>query len=387
MDQCPGLAFWLALLALSAVANSATAAPPANLLARPGFEASEAALKLTWHPFGTGGYEVDSQEKHTGNQSLKLTIANKGVARGASYSLSSDQVKTPGSILVSAWSKAQDVSGAKDDAYALYIDVNYADGTVLHQVTARFETGTLDCQYAAVVVPVPKAVARLSIHLLFRGNHTGTAWFDDVYAAPYQEGMPRYEGSSEAYVIPARVIEMRRRLPGLQEKSATLEGLVNEVEAKGLDVSLLRVSQTVARVFIPLLAEDAALEAADYPKDMIDFRILGREETLRRIESLAIFEADQTEKVLDRAIEEARSLLKNPASPKKLPPQQPGPVAVANGAFTCDGKPLFLSSILGLAVGGDLKRIDLARDLGANLLGPLLWEIGDVVLPSKEGIR
>ena len=212
----------------------------------------------------------------------------RAVAKGASYSLPSDQIKTPGSILVSAWSKAQGVSGSKDDAYAIYIDVNYADGTNLHQVTAPFEPGTHDWQYASVVVPVPKAVARFSIHLLLRGDHTGTVWFDDVYAATYQEGMPKYEGSSEAYEIPARVIEMRRRLPGLQEKMATLEGLVNEAESKGLDASLLRVSLSVAQVFTPLLAEDASLEVADYPKDMIDFRILGREETLRRIESLAL---------------------------------------------------------------------------------------------------
>ncbi len=373
IGKCVGSAVGLAILSLSAAAHSATAAPPPNLLTRPGFEAAEAALKTTWHPLQAGGFEVDRQEKHTGNQSIKLAVAAKGAAKGASYSLSSDQIKTPGSILVSAWSKAQDVSGPKDDAYAIYVDVNYADGTNLHQVTAPFEPGTHDWQYASVVVPIPKAVARFSIYLLFRGDHTGTAWFDDVYAGAYQEGMPKYEGSSEAYEIPARVIEMRRRLPGLQEKIATLEGLVNETESKGLDVSMLRVSLSVAQVFTPLLAEDASLEVADYPEDMIDFRILGREETLRRIESLAPFEADQTEKVLDRAIEEARAVLKNSARAKQMPPQpqQPKPVTVENGAFRCDGKPVFLSGILGLAVGGDSKKIDLARDLGANLLGPL----------------
>ena len=125
IGKCVGSAVWLALLSLLSVANSATAEPPANLLARPGFEAAEAALKTTWYPFEAGGY------------------------------------------------------------------VNY-------------------------------------------------------------------EGSSEAYEIPARVIEMRRRLPGLLEKTATLEGLVNEAESKGLDASLLRVSLSVAKVFTPLLAEDAS---------------------------------------------------------------------------------------------------------------------------------
>ena len=358
-----------ALLLLSI--RSAMAAPPVNLLTKPGFEASESSLKSWWIPFPTGGYEVDRQEKHTGNQSIRLTIAAKGVATGASYTLPASQIKAPCSILFSAWSKAKDVSGTKDDAYAIYIDVAFADGTNLHQVTAPFEPGNHDWQYASVVVPLSKTVARFSLHLLFRGNHTGTVWFDDVCAAVNQEGMAKYEGSPEAYEIPARVIQMRGRLRGLQEKATTLEGLVSEAESKGLDASNLRVSLAVGKTFLPLLVEDASLEVADYPKDMIDFRILGREETLRRIESLAQFEADQTEKVLDRAIEEARKLVKNPAGPKLQPQQQPKPITVANGAFTCDGKPVFLSGILGLSVWGDSKRIDLAKDLGANLLGPL----------------
>jgi hypothetical protein len=60
---------WAALVSLSSEPNPATAAAPANLLARPGFEAAEAALKAIWHPLGPGGYEVDRREKHTGNQS------------------------------------------------------------------------------------------------------------------------------------------------------------------------------------------------------------------------------------------------------------------------------------------------------------------------------
>lgn len=139
IGRCVGAAVWVALLSLSSEATPATAAVPANLLARPGIEASEAALKAVWHPLEPGGYEVDRQEKHSGNQSIKLAIAQKGMTKGVSYVLRSDQVKTPGSILVSAWSKAKDVTGSKDDAYAIYVDVNYADGTNLHQVTARFE--------------------------------------------------------------------------------------------------------------------------------------------------------------------------------------------------------------------------------------------------------
>jgi len=372
ISGCFVLGFSAVFFALSSVAGSVNAASPTNLLARPGFEAAESALRATWRALEPGGYDVDREEKHTGNQSIRLAATNKGVGHGATYSLPAKQIETPGSILVSAWSKAKDVSGEKDDAYAIYVDVNYADGTNLHQVTARFDVGTHDWQYAAVVVPVPKPVARFSINLLFRGDHTGTVWFDDVCAAEHRDAMSKYEGSPEAYEIPARVIAMRRRLPGMQEKASLLEKLVNEADSQGLDASMPRVSLAVARVFTPLLAGDASLEVADYPNDMIDFRILGREETVRRIQVLTEFEADQTEKVLDRGIEEARAFVKNPAGPKKTPQQtQPKPITIENGAFACDGKPIFLSGILGLAVRGDAKTIDLAKNLGANLLGPL----------------
>ena len=249
--------------------------------------------------------------------------------------------------------------------------MNYADGTNLYQATARFEPGTHDWQYASVIVPVPKAVARFSIHLLFHGNHTGTVWFDDV-TATYPGGNAEVRGEFRCLSGSASRDRDASPLAWLAGEDGYPGGIGHEAEAKGLDVSLLRVSLSVANVFTPLLAEDASLEVADYPKDMIDFRILGREETLRRIQSLASFEADQTEKVLDQAIEEARAILKNPASSKKSQSQQqPKPVTVENGAFTCDGKPIFLSGIFGLAVRGDPKRLDLAKDLGANLLGPL----------------
>src|SRR5512136_31254 len=97
VGKCVGSAVWLALLSLAAAAKSATADPPANLLAKPGFEAAEAALKTAWRPLEADGYEVDRQEKHTGNQSIKLAVATAGVTKGASYSLPSRQIKTPGS--------------------------------------------------------------------------------------------------------------------------------------------------------------------------------------------------------------------------------------------------------------------------------------------------
>ncbi|MFZ2640975.1 MAG: hypothetical protein WA117_08285 [Verrucomicrobiia bacterium] len=51
-----------------------------NLVKKPGFEASETALKKAWQSQGSG-YVVDRAEKHTGNQSIRLTAT--GVGEGA----------------------------------------------------------------------------------------------------------------------------------------------------------------------------------------------------------------------------------------------------------------------------------------------------------------
>jgi hypothetical protein len=83
-------------------------------------------------------------------------------------------------IVATAWSKAQDVSGQPDKDYSLYLDILYADGDHLWGQSTPFASGTHDWQQVTVQVSPTKPVRSVSVYLLFRGNHYGTVWFDDI---------------------------------------------------------------------------------------------------------------------------------------------------------------------------------------------------------------
>ena len=342
-----------------------------NLVNKPGFEASEPALKNAWKSQGSG-YVVDRAEKHTGNQSIRLTATGEGEGAVAVCSLPVARIKTPTTLLISGWSKAKDVTGRADGNYAIYIDVNFVDGTSLYGPNVPFSVGSHDWEYRSLKIPLPKPARRVSVFLLLRGKHAGVAWFDDIYAAPCTEGMPRYEGSPLAYVIPREVEEARRKVAVIEEKAATLERLIETAKAKRIPADAQVVSLTVARLFAGFILKDAALDASDYPADMIDFRILGREEALRRIHALPGFEAAQTEEILDRAIGQMQRMIKSPALHVKTPPAGLQRVCVRDGAFSDGNKPVFISGILGFPLRSDSgPRIETVKALGANLLGPL----------------
>lgn len=352
-------------------ANSKTAQDSDNLIVRPGFEASEASLKISWQAHDSC-YLLDKTEKHTGNQSIRLVTTGNDKGAQVTFSLPVARIKTPTDLIISGWSKAKNVTGSPDGDYAIYIDVNYADGTNLYGPNTPFSTGTHDWEYRSIKIPLPKPATRVTVCLLLRGKHTGEAWFDDIYAAPFVEGMPRYEGSTLAYVVPKRVEEARRQVVVFKNKIAVLDELIKKAEAKGIDTAYQKVSLTVAQLFTDFILKDAEREVEDYPSDMSDFRILGREETLRRIRDLSGFEATQTEQLLERAIDQMQKIIDKPSLQINTPPFELLQVSIRDGAFFCGDKPVFISGILGFPLGPDLdKRIDIIKSLGANLLGPL----------------
>ena len=345
--------------------------PPENLIARPGFEASAASLAKVWQAHAAG-YQVDTSQRHSGNQSIRLEAAGKGPGAVAACELPVARLKTPTTLVISGWGKAKEVSGRPDGNYAIYVDVSFADGTHLYGPNVPFSTGTHDWEYRELRIELPKPVTRVAINLLLRGSHAGVAWFDDLYAGPYREGMPRYEGGPLAYTTPPRVAESKRRAAALESKAARLEALIRSAEARGLDVACPRVSLTVGRLFAEWIPSDTALEIEDYPADMIDYHILGRKEAVARIEGLADFEARETEKILDQALEEVQRLLDGSSRATRVAPLDVGRVGLHGGAFVVGDKPVFLSGILGMPLrSDDPKWMDVAKALGANLLGPV----------------
>jgi hypothetical protein len=97
------------------------------------------------------------------------------VQRGVSQTVTINQT-TPVPIVATAFSKAEDVTGGRDNNYSLYLDLIYTDGTPLWGQTAQFDIGTHDWQKREVIIFPEKPVKTVSFHMLLR-SHGGKAWF------------------------------------------------------------------------------------------------------------------------------------------------------------------------------------------------------------------
>ncbi len=86
-------------------------------------------------------------------------------------------------LTVTAMSKAQDAkntTGSKTDSeYGIWVYADYDDNTSQF-FTILFPLGTKEWNRGAVTIPKTKPIKQLRIYTLFRGNNTGTVWYDDV---------------------------------------------------------------------------------------------------------------------------------------------------------------------------------------------------------------
>lgn len=130
-----------------------------------------------WLGWQRGGYELDEKVAHTGQRSARCSFAGPDIQCGVYQNVTLNQ-EEPVAILARCWSRAENVSGAPDSNYSLYLDLVYTDGTPLWGQVMPFNTGTHDWEQATVLVMPAKPVKSLSIYGIFRG-HEGTVWFDD----------------------------------------------------------------------------------------------------------------------------------------------------------------------------------------------------------------
>ncbi|MBM3472150.1 MAG: hypothetical protein FJX75_02610 [Armatimonadetes bacterium] len=130
-----------------------------------------------WRDFGAG-FETVADTAHAGARSVRCTNA-AGELHGASQLILLNQTE-PRDFTARAWSRAEGVTGEPDNSYALYLDLVLADGTPSYGHVAPFAVGTHDWEQAEVVVHIDKPVRSAVVHLLFRNQHSGTVWFDDV---------------------------------------------------------------------------------------------------------------------------------------------------------------------------------------------------------------
>jgi hypothetical protein len=149
------------------------------LLGAAGVRADSPPQTAGWTAYGQG-YAADPQTHHGSTASLRCQTTGGGQTAGAFRVITLNQTKTL-PISVSGWSKAEGVNGVADNDYAVYVDINYADGNHLWGQTAPFATGTHPWQERHLMLFPSKPVATLNVYALLR-SHTGTAWFDSFTA-------------------------------------------------------------------------------------------------------------------------------------------------------------------------------------------------------------
>ncbi|MCC6728583.1 MAG: hypothetical protein IT208_04515 [Chthonomonadales bacterium] len=155
------------------------AAQRAQRITNPGFERAAGERAEGWAPYESG-YALDRAARRGGGASIRCSNSGPDERRGATWTLELAQI-APAPLLVTGWSRSEGVSGAPDLDYAIYVDLEYMDGTPLWAQVAPFPTGTHDWVRRQVLVVPSKPIRRAWIHALFR-RHTGTVWFDDFDA-------------------------------------------------------------------------------------------------------------------------------------------------------------------------------------------------------------
>jgi len=158
------------------LASGPTAPTGPQRVANPGLETVAGALAEGFEGWDAG-YVSDDRARHGGQRSARCAVTDAAREYGVGQTVVLNQT-VPTAFVARAWSRAENVSGAADAQYSLYLDLEYADGTPLWGQIATFSTGTHDWEAARVLVLPAKPVKSVRVLGLLR-RHTGTAWFDD----------------------------------------------------------------------------------------------------------------------------------------------------------------------------------------------------------------
>ncbi|NOX53346.1 MAG: hypothetical protein GXP27_02685 [Planctomycetes bacterium] len=185
------------LLVLVAVSTAAEKSP--NLVRNPGFETDAG-----WGFSGPREHiRFDTNQAHSGRRSLRISHPEPVPASGARQPLELNQ-RFARPLLISGWSRAENVSGRADNHYSIWCDVRYVKqkrpGRVDVAAMARFETGTHDWQYSEVLLIPERPIKSGAVHALFR-HHAGTVWFDDIQVRE----LPPFAPAARAKTAPPAV--------------------------------------------------------------------------------------------------------------------------------------------------------------------------------------
>lgn len=145
-----------------------------------GYESNDGlynALPFTHFQSGPA-FTVNSTVFHTGLWSARVQGNSTGpIASKQIVTLSQPSARQ---FKFGGYSKAEGVFGFIPEYYSIYVDATYVDGESLFRQYAPFATGTHDWELSETVVCPRKPIQLLQIYTMV-GQHTGVAFFDDIY--------------------------------------------------------------------------------------------------------------------------------------------------------------------------------------------------------------
>lgn len=147
-----------------------------NLIEDSGFERADGSGS-GWRPYGKG-FEFDRAQNRAGNQSIRCTAKDISSTYGAVITLHPNQ-KTATPLVLDLWTRNEGLEFPPSDGYALYADINYADGTRDWAQLAKCPTDSKDWQRVELLLHPTRPVESLDFYCLFRKT-AGTVWFDDA---------------------------------------------------------------------------------------------------------------------------------------------------------------------------------------------------------------
>jgi hypothetical protein len=222
-----------------------------------------------WASYAERGGRIVSPG-HEGGFCLMAEKDQAGVSAGATQTINVKHDE-PKKLIVSAWSKAENVAGPKDRDYALYVDCYYTDGTAIYGQTVEFDTGTHDWQYGERTIEPEKPIRNINVYLLFRGAHTGRVWFDDVRVAladdPDKNLLPRgdFETARERTPMAGESPQAVR----LNEAFAKLSGLADQ---KPGEIDWAQARRTLDEIDGAVKETDWGADAERCKRDAADVR-------------------------------------------------------------------------------------------------------------------
>eukprot|EP00698_Gefionella_okellyi_P011183 TRINITY_DN2937_c0_g1_i1.p1 TRINITY_DN2937_c0_g1~~TRINITY_DN2937_c0_g1_i1.p1 ORF type:complete len:1250 (+),score=270.23 TRINITY_DN2937_c0_g1_i1:541-4290(+) len=157
---------------LPSVSPVPTMAPGANLITTP--------------PTSSGtGFIIDPAVVRipgVSTSSYRMSSVNQNLAAGMSWVLTLAQT-TARDVQISGWGRAQYVTGAADNNFAIVASVAFMDGSST-TLALPLGFGTFDWKYVSGTVPATKPINTIVVTCWLRSPHTGTAWFSDIAVQP-----------------------------------------------------------------------------------------------------------------------------------------------------------------------------------------------------------